>query len=139
MFRISKQLEISRLIRECETIEEVCQWFKVLAESIGIQKARRLVANEFLTVKSQLDNQSVDKILSSAPITNRIGDTFNQSKMIVIARCELDSLPKGIIFHVLCYLPIKSNLNVSMTNHSFHKKIQNDQCFHNTYRNQCST
>ena len=129
MFRISKQLEISRLIRDCETIEEVCQWFRVLVESIGVQKARRLVANEFLTVKSRLDNQSIDKILSSTPITNRPGnndttkkhDQDSQIDTVVIARCELDSLSNGIIFDIVSYLPMKSTLNVSMTNHSFHK------------------
>ena len=142
MFRISKQLEISRRIRDCETTQELCQWFQILADSIGVQKARRLAANGFLTVKSQLDNQSIDKILSSAPTTTHPSNnndtathskdskmhTLNQSKRI--PRCQLDSLPKGIIFHILSYLAIKSNLNVSMTSHSFHKKIQNDQCFH---------
>ena len=47
MFRISKQLEISRRIHDCETVEELCQWFKLIVNGIGVQEASKFTANAF--------------------------------------------------------------------------------------------
>ena len=142
MFRIAKQLEITRLIHKCETSEELCQWFTAIVNLIGVQQGRTIIANAFLKRKAQFDSQSIDHLLTSIPTelyeedrlgNNKINDSSDREQTISKhnkAKCELGSLPEGVFFHISLYLSIKSCLHLSMTSHSFHKKIQNNKCFY---------
>ena len=142
MFRIAKQLEISRRIRQCQTAEELLQWLnvinnhtiniklidlwlKIVEHEICLEEGKRIVSNEFINCKSQFDNQAVDKLLTSG-----ITQVELQSNHVYTGNSirQLDCLSNGVLGHVSLYLPIESNLNLSITSHSFHKKIQNDQC-----------
>lgn len=45
MYRISKQLEVSRLIQECDAVEELCEWSKVIVNQIHIQNHSKNIFN----------------------------------------------------------------------------------------------
>ena len=137
MFRISKQLAISQSIRACQTTEELCQWFRVIINQIDIHDARKITAKTFLEFKSRFNDQLIDHLLVSGPIKYTIANneinndsvkTNNNDNKQNKTICKFDLLPNGVFYHISSYLPIKSNLNLSMTSHSCHEKVQNDSC-----------
>ena len=127
MFRIAKQLEISRLINECNTVEELCQWFRVFVNQIGLKEGKKFAATAFLKSKAQFNSQIIDQLIESG--STQLHEC-NQLKADDIKSVEtnLDLLPNGVFFHVSFYLSLKTCLNLSMTSHSFHKKIQTTPC-----------
>ena len=137
MFRISKQLEISRRIGQCETVEDLCEWLRVVLHQIGLQEARRFTSNTFLTFKSHFDNDYTDQLLESGPTSDHDENCTLHVQPDVKkndTRCKLDSLPNAVFCHISFYLPITCCLHLSMTSHSFHKKTQNSQCLGATNR-----
>ena len=143
MFRISKQLALSQSIRDCQTVEELCQWFRVIIDQIDIHDARKITSKTFLQFKSRFSNQLIDYLLVSGPMQYKNNEIDNDSDSVETNNnhnnqhmhckenktiCKLDSLPHAVLSHISFYLSMVSNLNLSMTSHSFHEKIQNNNC-----------
>ena len=84
--------------------------------------------------KSRFNNQLIDVLLASGPTQytnnemNNDSDSVNTNNNENNQHCKLDLLPNGVFCHISFYLAIKSNLDLSMTSHSFHEKIQNSNC-----------
>ena len=127
LFRIAKQLKLSNLIDKCETSQLFCRWLKFNLDEMGMKNGIRFMANMFLKHKSLLDNNLVDQFLESAQMYFENNDIKKQNKQNK-SKLNLNSLPNGVLCHISFYLPLSSCLKLSMTSHSFHEKIQNNQC-----------
>ena len=130
MFRITKQLKISQSINECNTVEELCQWFRVFVNQIGLKEGKKFAATAFLKSKAQFNSQIIDQLIESG--STQLGKCSQEKTCKSIThsetKCNLDLLPHQVLVHVSFYLPIQSCLNLSMTSHPFHEKIQNNKC-----------
>ena len=144
MFRIAKQLEISRLIFQCQTAKALCQWskviviytddiklidaqFKIITNQICLEEGKRIVSNAFIKHKSKFSNHSIDQLLTLGSNQLQLIDKHINTYNINI--CQLDYSPNGVLGHISQYLSLRSNLQLSVVSHSFHKKIQNHQYF----------
>lgn len=143
MFRITKQLQISHKIRNCNNHEDLLQWYKLISNTIGITETRNILSNTFIKFKSRFPDEIINYVHESGPeliddqtdqcpnsdamITNTVTDK-SDSKNNVVSSLRLHMMPKSICFHIASYLPTKSLLDLSMTSHTVHTTVQNTEC-----------
>ena len=120
MFRCTKEIQISALILESKQ-DAILNWLNILADELQTTP-NRLISGLFLTIRSNLDDESINKL------HNFSLDTKRRTKPMII-QDKFSSLPRDIFVQIGSYLTINSRLNLSLASRLYHKLVQNRDYF----------
>ena len=119
--RIAKQLEISKNILQIRRNSDILELLDLMAHCLNVKSKQRLLAKFFLSIKSELDSESIDSLLFLTSNSNTNGNKKRQKES------SLRQMPKDIFYHITSYLPLESSIYLSITNHTFHSIVENEE------------
>ena len=145
MFRIAKQIEISRNILICDNDAHIARWLQEIARELdNTTNINQFVCNFFLKRKSELSDEAIERLLafgntlsSSVAIntSTNVETSFKSNTKDKNSNSErketliLSKLHKDVFNNIGSYLPIQSSLKLATTSHKFHQFVQNNEYF----------
>ena len=133
-FRFAKEIGITHWLSNADNQKHVYGFLKILSDELQYPNIQTALIKLFLSSKTKFNDESIDNILNfcnqNLPKTT-IKKSLNKNTNAAFAHIE--HLPKDVFNHIGSYLPLKSSLILSQSNHLLHKMILN-----NDYFNRCN-